>query len=372
MKKYIFDMFAVVAPGLEHACARELDDLNVSAVSISKGGVAFRGGLEDLYRANLWLRTASRVLVRLGAFGSRDFPDLYRKALRLPWGRFVKPGTLLQIKASSYRSRLQHTGRIIETVRDAAYRALGGEPAFDEGPSQQVLVRFENDQCLVSMDSSGELLYRRGYRQMVGAAPMRETLAAGILMLLNWDGGKPLVDPMCGSGTFIIEGAHIGMRKAPGMNREFAFMRWPRYRQGLWHVLKTEATCSERGSEELLCGYDLASEVVELARQNAVNAEVDSVTRFEVGGIGERRGSIVQAPGLIVCNPPYGARLGNDAELTELYRQLGDFYRSVYSGWQGAVLCPPGRLVKALGRGFDCIALLNNGGIEVGLYRAFL
>jgi putative N6-adenine-specific DNA methylase len=372
MKKYTLDMFAVVAPGLEAVCARELNLLKMDAVSACKGGVMFRGGLEELYRANLWLRSASRVLVRLGSFGSRDFPDLYRKLLRLPWGRFVKPGTRLQVKASSCRSRLQHTGRISETVQDAAHRALGGGSVCEESLSQQILVRFENDQCLVSVDSSGELLHRRGYRRMIGAAPMRETLAAGILMMLGWTAEKPLVDPMCGSGTFVIEGALMGGGRASGMNRQFAFMQWPRYRPGLWNVLITQARSVERTPQGLMFGYDIDAKVIEGARLNAARAGVGSATRFFVGELGHDVEAMPQGKGLVVCNPPYGARLGDEAGLLELYRQLGVVCRSVYSGWQGAVLCPPGSLAKALGKGFDCFALLNNGGIEVGLYRAFL
>ncbi|ABA89495.1 23S rRNA (2-N-methyl-G2445)-methyltransferase, putative [Syntrophotalea carbinolica DSM 2380] len=369
MKKNIFELFAVTALGLESVCARELKDLGIKS-QVCKGGVAFYGGLEQLYKANLWLRTASRVLVRLGSFGCKDFPDLYQKALRLPWGRFVKPDTDLQIKASSSRSRLQHTGRIVETVESAAHRALGRATDSGAGLRQLILVRFEDNRCVVSVDSSGPLLHRRGYRHMVGAAPLRETLAAGILMLLDWDARTPLVDPMCGSGTFVVEGALMGMRRAPGTAREFAFMQWPRYRPGLWHVLQTQARSAEQSCLPPLLGYDRDPDVIDAAAGNASRAGVAAVTQFGKAELGE--GRFPERPGFIMCNPPYGGRLGRDVRLTGLYRRLGEFYRSSGGVWQGAVLCPVGPLAKSLGEGFDCIGLLNNGGIDVGLYKVSL
>ncbi len=370
MKKQNFDLFAVTALGLESVCLRELTALGIKDVAPCKGGVSFQGGLEELYRANLWLRSATRVLVRLGTFGCKDFPELYRKALRLPWGRFIKPGTGMQVKATSRGSRLMHTGRIAETVLESAYRVVGAADESSDGPAQLILVRFEDNQCQISVDSSGALLHRRGYRQKIGPAPMRETLAAGILMMLDWDVSTPLVDPMCGSGTFIVEGALMGMRRAPGLAREFAFMHWPRYRPGLWQVLQTQARTSEQPVTPPLIGRDRDSVVVEAACCNATSAGVGDVTLFESAELG--RGDVPTQSGLVLCNPPYGGRLGRDESMTGLYRQLGEVYRSVYCGWLGAVLCPVGPLSKALGEGFDCLHLLSNGGLEVGLHVARL
>lgn len=363
-------MFAVTALGLESECARELVALEMEDVRVEKGGVSFSGGLEELYLANLWLRSASRVLVRVGIFGCKDFPDLYRKALRLPWGRFIKPGTGVRIRATSHRSRLQHTGRIAETVQTSINRALGSVEGCKDAFSQMVLLRFEDNQCLVSIDSSGELLHRRGYRKMIGAAPLRETLASGVLMLLGWDGRSPLVDPMCGAGTFVIEGALMGMGRAPGIARTFAFMHWPRYRPGLWSVLQTSARARERDPEGALIGQDRDAGVLKAARDNAIAAGVDKVTEFREADL--EKAAVPFGPGLVLCNPPYGERIGRDTGLVDLYHRLGNVYRSHYRGWTGAVLCPVGPLAKALGDGFDCIARLQNGGIEVGLYRVNL
>jgi len=164
VKKFEGELFAVAAPGLEGVCTRELSGLGIEGVTPVAGGVSFAGGLAEIYRANLWLRTASRVLVRIGSLRTRDFPDFYKKCVRLPWGRFIRPTTRVQVRATSHRSRLNHTDRIAETVQDAIHRALGSQVALGEGPSQIVVVRFEDDQCRISIDSSGELLHRRGYR----------------------------------------------------------------------------------------------------------------------------------------------------------------------------------------------------------------
>lgn len=368
MEKRVFELFAVTALGLEAVCAGELSALSLPGIRIAKGGVCFSGGLEELYRANLWLRSASRVVVRLGGFACRDFPAFYRKTLQLPWGRFVRPGTPLQVRATSHRSRLQHTGRIAETLRQAVDRALGGVPLCTDRPQQLILVRFEDNQCQISIDSSGALLHRRGYRTMTGPAPLRETLAAGILMSLDWTAGQPLVDPMCGSGTFVIEAALLGMGRAPGISREFAFMHWPRYRPGLWQVLRTGALSLERPLDVPLIGRDQDNAAIALANANAQAAGAGAASRFEVAELGT--GMVPDRPGLMVCNPPYGQRLGRGVDLARLYRRLGAYCRESCKGWRVAVVCPVGPLGAALGPDFQCHSVLYNGGMAVGLHVA--
>ena len=226
MKKKQSQFFIITAPGLEEICGAEAVALGLNEVRPSSGGVAFSGGLRELYAANLHLRTATRILVRLGDFKATDFPELFRKALRLPWGSFLRPDTSIEIRASAHRSRLIHTGRIVETVGSAIERALGrAAPSNgDAGFKQLILVRFEEDSCTISCDSSGELLHKRGYRSAAGAAPLRETLAAASLLLLGWDGSIPLCDPLCGSGTIVVEGGLMATHQPPGRHRHFAFM----------------------------------------------------------------------------------------------------------------------------------------------------
>ncbi len=190
-------LFAIVSPGLENVCAEELNALGITVEAVTTGGVAFSGRLRDVYLCNLWLRTASRVLVRFADFRSRDFPDLYRRAHLLPWGRFLRTDTSVSFRVSCHGSRLNHTVRIAETLESAINQALGRSTNPVSDYSQQILVRIVDDQVTLSIDSSGELLHRRGYRQSVTVAPLRETLAAGVLMLLGWEGadssGRPVV-----------------------------------------------------------------------------------------------------------------------------------------------------------------------------------
>ncbi len=367
MKNKMEQLFAVTAPGLEDVCACELQALGMDAVRIVAGGVEFCGGLREIYQANLWLRSASRILVRMGQIKCRDFPDLYRKGLRLPWGRFIRPEMAVQVRASSQQSRLNHSGRIAATLTEAINRSLGRE-ATPEGPPQLLLARFEDDICQLSVDSSGELLHRRGYRAETAFAPLRETLAAGILMKLGWEGSAPLADPMCGSGTFVIEAALLAGNRAPGMERRFAFMDWPGFRPGLWDALRIEARKAERPVAVSLCGGEREPEALAAACRNATRAGVENLVQLRLQ---EMEQFVAPAGlGLVVCNPPYGKRIGRDEDLRPLYQSLGELFIKQFPGWQGAFICPDDKLAKAARLPLTRLATLHNGGISVSLWAA--
>ncbi len=367
MKQKSVALFAVTAPGLESICAVELEALGMAEIQLEAGGVGFRGGLRELYLANLWLRTASRVLVRFGEFACRDFPGLYRKALSLPWGRYLRPGTGLRVRATCRRSRLNHTGRIAETLSRAMHRALGETTREPCGKEQLLLVTVEEDRCRLSLDSSGTLLHRRGYRQDIGVAPLRETLAAGILMLLGWRGETPLFDPMCGSGTFLVEGALLALNRPPGCARTFAFMDWPRFRPGLWQALLIEAQRQGREDCPLLAGGDRDSAVLEAARRNAERAGVGHCLTLRQANAGDW---ILPAdpPGLVICNPPYGSRL-EWGEEGAIGRSLDRLFENIPPQWRRAFLAadpgPADAMVLPLRR----LAPLQNGGIRVALFE---
>lgn len=370
MKKIEDRLFAVVAPGLETVCAGELQALGVDGVTMLAGGVEFNGSLRELYLANLWLRSASRVVVRLGSLRSRDFPDFYRKLVRLPWGRFLRADTAVQVRASSHASRLIHSGRIAETVEAAINRALGREASPADGPEQLVLARFEEDLCQISIDSSGELLHRRGYREETAQAPLRETLAAAILLQLGWDGSEPLVDPMCGSGTFVIEAALLARNLPPGRGRKFAFMNWPRYRPGLWQALLLEADRKARPVTVAIVGADRDSRAVAAAQRNAERAGVAGNLRLECVELA--RLTAPAGRGLMLANPPYGARLEAGSDLRPLYREFGQAWRVPFAGWRAALFCPAESPLAATGCSLRPLALLQNGGLSVTLFVADL
>lgn len=359
------NLYAIVSPGLENICAAELSALQITPQRVDAGGVAFTGRLRDLYLGNLWLRTASRLLVRFAEFSSRDFPTLYRRALRLPWGRFIRPETAVSFRVTCHSSRLNHTTRIVESLEPAVNQALGRSTNPVSDNPQLVLVRIVNDLVVISIDSSGELLHRRGYRQSVTVAPLRETLAAGVLMLLGWQGTEPLADPMCGSGSFLLEGASLARHHAPGLSRSFAFMNWPGYREGLWKLLCEEAQRQEVNVQIAISGADEDPETVAAANMNRQRSGAGQIV-IEACPLSEQ--PVHTGRGLVVCNPPYGKRLDLGENPAGYYSEFGRQLQRVYPGWRVAMICPDPALAKATGLPLKLITRLDNGGLSVGLF----
>ncbi len=364
MKNREVVQYAVVPPGLEPLCARELQALGIEPEVVEPGGVAWRGRLRELYLANLWLRSASRILVRCAELKARDFPSLFRKAVRLPWGEFVRPGQPVAFRISSRRSRLVHRDRIAETLALAAHQALGQPELDPELPPQTFVGRFFQDCLLLSADSSGDHLHRRGYRIRQGEAPLRENLAAGMLLTVGYEGG-PLVDPFCGSGTLAIEAALIAGRRAPGRRRSFAFMHWPGFRDGLWKLLLQEADRAAVAIPEgMIHASDSDPEMVAVACANAIRAGLDGEVVWSC-----RDALDLEPPapsGLWIANPPYGERLGEPAAVRSFCRRLGDRLGRVWAGWQRAVLLPDPALLGPVQRTWSRMPL-RNGGLKVWL-----
>lgn len=358
--------FVVVAPGLEEICAAELAALGLGPLAVEPGGIAFSGRLRELYLANLHLRTASRILVRFAEFTCSDFPELFRRGVRLPWGRFLRPEMAVTFRVTCRTSRLGHSERVAETLTDAVNRALGRSLNAAGVSPQLILVRIVDDRVVLSLDSTGELLHRRGYRQAVTVAPLRETLAAGVLQLLDWDGTTPLADPMCGSGSFLAEGALLARRRAPGLDRSFACMNWPGWREGLWALLCDEARRAEVPSDILIEGADESLEAVAAAVENCRRYGVDDQVTISCRPLSAQ--AVHAGGGLVVCNPPYGKRLAPDVDLRVIYRDLGLQLRRAYPDWRLAMICPPGELPAATGLDLRQIARLDNGGLAVGLF----
>ncbi len=362
------DCFAVAGLGLEPLVAAELHALgklhSVAVGETEPGGVSFRADRAGLYAANLHLRIASRVLVRIGTFHASAFHELERHAARLPWRAFVASGSPVAFRVTSRKSRLYHQDAIAQRLLVAAsgMTAPGGDPA------QEFVVRLFRDECTVSADASGELLHRRGYRLATAKAPLRETLAAAMLVGSGWDGTAPLVDPMCGSGTIPIEAALMARRVPPGMARPFAFMRWPGFDQSAWERLLRLAR--ERvlpGSPVPILGSDRDAGAVAASRDNAERAGV-------AGDIEWRRAAIsAMAPppgrGWIVTNPPYGVRVGERRDLRDLYAQLGNVARRCCPGWELAFLAAHPELERQTGLEQAVRFTTENGGIRVRLVQ---
>lgn len=383
----MYKLFAVCAPGLEPFTAQELNQLGfTSSLSSSPskyssmrkeltdevGGVEFQGSLRDVYRANLCLRTASRVLVRLGAFYAAVFPELRRKASRLPWEHYLSPGQPVSLRVTCHNSRLYHERALAERVAGAIGDRLGQSPSIqklsedaDTNLPQLIVVRLVADHCTISVDSSGGILHKRGYQLAIAKAPLRETLAAGMLLASGWDTKSPLLDPFCGSGTIAIEAALLARQIPPGHARHFAFMGWPNFYPEIWNTLLSESKAVQKSSLPKIIGSDRDSGAIETAMANAKRAGVADSIEFS-----HRAVSAIEpppGPGWVVTNPPYGVRVSSNKDLRNLYAQFGKVLCTKCPSWRIAMLCNSVQLLRNTGLEFDKGISLMNGGLKVRL-----
>lgn len=382
----MFRLFAVCAPGLEAVTARELiqlgqkvnplptvnSGLDQSHGEEEVGGVEFDGSLSDLYRVSLHLRTASRVLVRLGDFQATVFPELRRKASHLPWEHYLTVGRPVTLRVTCHKSRLYHQGAVAERVALAIGDRLGQIPEVQKSGGnletdlpQLIIVRLLDNRCTVSVDSSGALLHRRGYRLATAKAPLRETLAAAILLASGWDTRHPLLDPLCGSGTIPIEAALLARAIPPGHARRFAFMDWPNFDEGKWRDVLSESQKDKEPKAPKILASDRDAGALRMAMENAERAGVADAIQFS-----RRALSAVEPPaerGWVVTNPPYGVRVGEGRDLRNLYARLGQVLRTKCSGWRFAILGRRGPLLESIGLPFEEEISFRNGGLRVTL-----
>jgi putative N6-adenine-specific DNA methylase len=355
------DVWAVTAPGVESLTARELAALGIVPGEAEPGGVQFRTDLGGVMRANLHLRTAVRVVVRVASFRASAFYELERKARRVPWEGFVPPGAALRFRVTSRKSRLYHEDGIAERLAEAAGGGTVGSDLV-----QEFVVRIFRDVVTISADSSGALLHQRGYRLATAKAPLRETLAAAMLLGAGWDGTAPLIDPMCGSGTIPIEAALLARRIPPGRRRQFAFEHWPSFDPALWAGMLSDADALMLPrSPVAIAGSDRDVGAIEAAAANAGRAGVieDVVfRRVAVSAIEPPPG-----PGWIITNPPYGHRVGEAVSLRDLFARFGQVLRTRCPGWRAAILSANRMLEGQTGLPWEEVFRTTNGGIRVRL-----
>lgn len=377
------DLFAVTAPGLEPLARDELLALRVMHVRADEGGVLFGGGMEAVMRANLWLRTASRVLVRVAEFDVASFVELERFARQIAWERYVAPGQLVRFRVTCRKSRLYHSDAVAQRLADALDRRVGGatrvaaagagddggaadEGAEGEDDAQLFVVRLFRDRCTISADSSGALLHRRGWRQAVAKAPLRETLAAAMLAGAGWDPAAPLVDPLCGAGTIPIEAALRARRVAPGARRRFAFERWPTFDAARWRMMVDAAVAGELPAAPApIQGSDRDEGAVAAARGNAERAGVAADVSWAVLPLSAVPAP--PAPGWLVTNPPYGVRVGERDRLRNLYVAIGNLLRTRFVHSTAALLVADRLLADQLRLPLQEAFSTSNGGIPVRL-----
>ena len=366
------NIFAICAPGLEAILESELRGAGLRTTKTIAGGVEFRGSRTDLWKTNLWSRVASRIVVRTDEFHASSFHELERRAKKIEWQKFIESKSTIRFRVTCRKSKLYHSDAVAERLGKAAAKAIDAKVAEDSdddevaGDAQLFIVRIANDICTISADSSGELLHRRGYRQAVAKAPLRETLAAAMLLGSEWNTAAPLIDPMCGSGTIAIEAAMMARRIAPGLQRRFIFEKWPGHDAKQWNAMTDSARDAElKKAPAPVIASDRDAGAVEAAMANAARAGVEADI-----DIGRRAVSDTEFPegsGWLVTNPPYGLRVGEAGPLKNLYSRLGRILKERAPGYVLGLLSADRALDAQLGLHLREVFRTTNGGIPVRL-----
>ncbi len=363
--------FATCPRGLEESLAQEFRDLGGQEVCLNPGGVECQGSFHLCYRLNRESRIASRILWKVGQGRYAHTDDLYRLTRQLPWPQWFLNSRSIKVRIVGQHSplrSLEFAGlRIKDGICDRFVADTRRRPSVDKGdPEVQIFVFVDANRVLWYLDTSGEPLFKRGWRTASGKAPLRENLAAGILQLIGWTGDQTLMDPMCGSGTFLIEGAMMGMGIAPGFKREFAFRHLLNFNSKVWEALHQSRNPLAKEASLNLIGFDRDPQAVKQARQHGqrlgvVNLKVDERDALSIGPPTEK--------GIMVTNPPYGVRLGNKQELDEWYAKFGDVLKQRFSGWRVFVLSADPQFPKRIRLAPSRRIPLFNGALESRLFE---
>ena len=331
-----YSLFVTCPRGLEAPLSQELEQLKCQDIRAVDGGVACKGGMEQVYRINLHSRTASRVLLRLTKSGYRSEQDIYKAAKNIRWTDWFDLEQTFKVKVEGKRAQVKSLDfvglKIKDAVCDVFRDACGARPSVGKiRPDIRIHAFLDERDIQIFIDTSGEALFKRGYRQDTGEAPMRENLAAGLLLLAGYNGTQPFQDPFCGSGTIVIEAAWIATRRAPGLMRRFGFEKLKNFDAALWKKLQHEAETQIRPAPAPISGSDNDRYMIRAAVANAQAAEVDTFIRFEVKDAQDTRPN--GEGGILISNPPYGVRLAEVQALQALYPQLGTWLKQHYAGW---------------------------------------
>jgi putative N6-adenine-specific DNA methylase len=362
--------FASCPRGLESVLAEELASLGARQISPAEGGVGFAGELETAYRANLWSRVASRILWKVTSGRYRGEDDLYRAIRAIEWRDYFHVSRTIRVNVSAVQSPLKSLEFVALRTKDAVcdrFRDTDGRrPSVDTArPDVRLHVFLTAADYTVYLDTSGEALFKRGYRRDGGEAPLRENLAAGILLLSGWKPDQALLDPMCGSGTFLIEAAHIALGIAPGIRREFGFQKLESFDAKLWRQVR-ERSGSPAVASPLIFGSDVNRSSVESARRNVREAEVEHEITLAQGDV---LSIAPPAPaGVLVANPAYGVRLDDQERIARFYPTLGDALKQHFAGWRACIFTADLRLPKLIGLKPAKRTPLYNGALECRLY----
>lgn len=368
--------FELIAPchfGMEAVLKREIDDLGYDITEVADGRVTFYGDEEALCRANIFLRTAERILIKIGSFHAETFEELFQGTRELPWEDYIpEDGKFWVAKAASVKSKLFSPSDIQSIMKKAMVERLGkvyGIQWFQEnGESFPIRVFLMKDEVTVGLDSTGESLHKRGYRKLTAKAPIAENLAAALIRLTPWNGSRILVDPFCGSGTFPIEAAMMAANMAPGMNRSFTAENWNHIvgKKNWYDTLDEARELVDLSVETDIQGYDADEAMVAIARENAKLAGVEKLIHFQRRDVAQL--SHPKKYGFIITNPPYGERLQEKEEMPALYRTIGERFRALDS-WSMYLITAYDRAEQDIGRKADKNRKIYNGMMKTYYYQ---
>lgn len=359
--------------GVEKMLAREIKDLGFEIIKTEDGRVTYKTDEYGIARANMWLRCAERVHLKIAEFEAKTFDELFEGTKRINWAKYIPYGAQFPIaKASSIKSKLHSTPHIQSVVKKAIVESLKKSYLEDgllkeDKEKYPIYVFIHKDKVVLSIDTTGDALHKRGYREKANKAPIRETLAAAIMYLTPWRPGRTLVDPMCGSGTLLIEAAMMGINMAPGLNREFISEKWRTMDKKIWWDIRKEAYDKiDENTQFKIYGYDIDEEAINIARENAELAGVEDYIEFNVANAVDFRSD--EEYGFIITNPPYGERLEDADSVKMLYKELGYTFRKL-KNWSYYLITSFEDFEREFGKDAERKRKLYNGMLKTNLYQ---
>lgn len=368
----VYEIIATTTFGIESIAALELKNLGYDNLKVENGRVIFSGTEEDIAKCNMWLRTADRILIRAGYFKAQTFEELFQGTKAIEWGDFIPQNGFMHILGKSVKSTLFSVSDCQAIVKKAVVEAMKRKYKIDwfeeDGPEYKIEISLLKDMAELTIDTSGTALHKRGYREIAGEAPLKETLAAALVLLSRWQPSRILSDPLCGSGTIPIEAALIGKNIAPGINREFAGEAWPNFNKSIWDRVRDEARSSINNEEFRILASDINGSILKTARENALKAGVSDLIAFQKLDVKDF--SSQKKYGCIICNPPYGERLGEKKQVEELYKAMGKVFLNL-NEWSYFILTSYDEFQNLFGKKADKNRKLYNGRIQCYYYEYF-
>lgn len=360
-----FEIFMTATPGLEHALLAEAIENGFADATLTHGGVTITGGWPEVWRANLVMRGATRILARIGSFMAFHLAQLDKRSRKFPWGDILDPNVPVRVEVSTNKkSKVYHAGAATQRIETALRESHG----MTISPEAEIVIkaRIDDNRVTISLDTSGESLHKRGHKEAVNKAPMRETLASLFLRECGYTGDEPVLDPMCGSGTFPIEAAEIARGLYPGRTRHFAFEHFASFDQAQWDDMRQP---TPRDTAQRFYGSDRDAGAIRMSTANAQRAGVDDLITFANDAVSD-----LQRPegptGLVICNPPYGGRIGNPKLLFGLYASLGEKLKAEFGGWRVGIITSDAALAKSTGLPFKPKGpAIPHGGLKVWLFQ---